>query len=252
MAASQTRTLRSWPTKPPPETTRAPSGLKSRLIDPAAVLAEGQGLAPGQVPGLDQPVHAARGEAAAVGVERQGHHEGPVPAEGRLRAAGLGVPEDDAAVLAPGGQAAAVGAVGQAADEAGVAVEGPHLAAGVRVPEPDGPVPARRGELLAVGAEGHGEDDAGVPREDDGRGDQPARLGRPDPHPTRSPAAAIRWPSGLNATPQTGPGWSGSGRVAISSQRRRSDTSQTLTWPAPALVIPVHGRSRRPRNGRRG
>ena len=32
MAASQTRTLRSRPTKPPPETTRAPSGLKSRLL----------------------------------------------------------------------------------------------------------------------------------------------------------------------------------------------------------------------------
>src|SRR4051812_16542181 len=50
-------------------------GAEVQAKDPGAMPAEDQGLAADQVPGLDHPVQPSGDEAAAIGVERQGHHE---------------------------------------------------------------------------------------------------------------------------------------------------------------------------------
>ena len=78
-----------------------------------------------------------------------------------------------------------------------------------RVPQPHRVVPAGGGDPVPVGAERHTGHIAGVAGQR--RAEGLAGVGVPHPHRLVALAEAIRCPSGLNATPYTGPVWPVSG-----------------------------------------
>src|SRR5258708_2058962 len=122
-----------------------------------------------QVPDVDGPVEAARGQTLPVRTERHPAHHAWMTAVGaNLFEAGLGVPELHGVIpsrcgvpsrhgLVPArrGDAPAIGAKGQAPDLVAVSTEYESLPGDIRsqcsrVPDLRGPVPAGRGETLAV------------------------------------------------------------------------------------------------------
>ena len=186
--------------------------------------------------GVPQPhrlVVAGGGEAVPVGAERHPVHRPVWP----VRGAPIGWPVSvshsrTVRVGARRGEPVPVGAERHADHRAGVAGEGcADRLAGVGVPQPHRLVVAGRGEPVPVGAERHPEHRAGVAGER--CADRLAGVGVPQPHRPSSLAEARRCPSGLNATPITGPVWPVRVADRLDRCRRPTAAPSGRSWPWP-------------------
>src|SRR5262249_26049053 len=141
-----------------------------------------------RVPNPDGPVPAPRGDAPAVGAERDADHAGGVAPEGEDFLSGRRVPQLDGPVVATRGQAAAVRTGGEASDLFGVAAKVEH--------SPRGKVPDLQFTELEINTTGRGKSAvrkehhasryAGVSRMFAGLAGR--ILGIPDPHHPVAPA----------------------------------------------------------------